>query len=206
MRPALTAAAAAPASPSSGTAGRAPIPSEPSSNVTIDRVVIRQDDLRVVGDAGSLDLDRDRLEWSRGIVPTELPVMGALPGLYSRLLFELNGNEDGDEYAYEITGTVKIGNAFQPFTIRDTADLSLSLELAVTLPAGAAPRSGADRDRQDRGRRELPPGAQEGRPLPPRRVEPADPERAHRRARRVQHQRPGLSPSEPAGAARSARG
>jgi hypothetical protein len=115
------------------------IPSGPSSNVTIDRVVFRQDDLRVVGDAGSLELDRDRLEWSRGIAPTELPVTGALPGLYSRLLFELEGSEDGNlAYAYEITGTVKINNMFQPFTIRDTAELSLSLELSVTLPAGGS--------------------------------------------------------------------
>jgi len=115
------------------------IPSGPASNATIDRVVIRQDDLRVVGDAGSLELDRDRLEWSRGIAPTALPVTGALPGLYSRLLFELDGSEGAmEEYAYEITGTVKIGNAFQPFTIRDTADLSLSLELSVTLPAGGS--------------------------------------------------------------------
>ena len=113
------------------------IPSEPSSDLTIDRAVFQQDDLRLIGDAGSIDLTRDELEWSRGIVPPALPVTGALPGLYSRLLFELDGSDDGEiEYAYEITGTVKVNDAFQPFTIRDTADLALSLELSVMLAAG----------------------------------------------------------------------
>lgn len=115
------------------------IPSEPSSDMTIDHVVFHQDDLRVVGDAGPIDLDRDELEWSRGITPTALPVMGALPGLYSRLLFELDGS-DGSEvsYAYEITGTVKVNDTFQPFTIRDTSGLGISLEFSIMLPAGGS--------------------------------------------------------------------
>jgi hypothetical protein len=115
------------------------IPSEPSSNITIERAIFRQDSLRVVGDAGPFDLEREKLEWSRGIVPTALPVTGALPGLYSRLLFELEGDDDDgeEEYAYEITGTVKVSDTFRPFTIRDTSDADLMLEFSITLPAGA---------------------------------------------------------------------
>jgi hypothetical protein len=113
------------------------IPSEPSSDITIDRAVFHLDDLRLVGDAGPIDLDRDKLEWSRGIVPTALPVMGALPGLYSRLLFDLDGSDDGEvTYAYEITGTVKVNDSFQPYTLRDTSDLTLSLDFSIMLPAG----------------------------------------------------------------------
>jgi len=115
------------------------IPSEPSSDITIDRAVFHLDDLRLVGDAGPIDLDRDQLEWSRGVVPTALPVMGALPGLYSRLLFELDGSDDGEvEYAYEITGTVKVNDTFRPYTVRDTGDLALSLDFSIMLPAGGA--------------------------------------------------------------------
>jgi hypothetical protein len=114
------------------------IPSQPSSDVTIDRVVLRLDDLRVVGDAGIFPVDREWLEWSRGIVPTPAPVMGALPGLYSRLLFELDGDTDDGEikYAYEIIGTVKVTDSFRPFTIRDTSDLNLSFDFSIMLPAG----------------------------------------------------------------------
>lgn len=115
------------------------IPSEPSSDRTIDRAVFRTDDVRLVGDAGSFDLDLGKLEWSRGIVPAALPVAGALPGLYSRLLFELDGSaEVGSAYGYEITGTVKLNDAYQPFTIRDAMELSLSLDLSVMLPAGGS--------------------------------------------------------------------
>jgi hypothetical protein len=112
------------------------IPSEPSSDVTIERAVFLQDDLRVLGEAGTFLLERDRLEWSRGIVPVPLPVMGASPGLYARLLFELEGDEEDNEYAYEITGTVKINDVFQPFTIRDTASFQLALDFSIELPAG----------------------------------------------------------------------
>lgn len=114
------------------------IPSEPSSDATIERVVFLQNGLRVVGDAGTFDLDRDELEWSRGIVPTALPVADAAPGLYSRLLFDLDGDEGDGDYAYEITGTVKVSTAFQPFTIRDTEDLALSLDFSIMLPVGGS--------------------------------------------------------------------
>jgi hypothetical protein len=114
------------------------IPSEPSSDATIERASFRQDDLRLVGDAGTIKLDRDELEWARGITPTALPVAGAVPGLYSRLLFELEGDDDvgREEYAYEITGTVKVNDSFEPFTIRDTGELTMTLDFSVMLPVG----------------------------------------------------------------------
>lgn len=114
------------------------IPSEPTANTTIERVTFELHDLRLVGDAGTLELDRDELEWARGITPTALPVTGAVPGLYSRLLFELEGDDDpGDEeYAYEITGTVKVNASFEPFTIRDTGELDLTLDFSVMLAVG----------------------------------------------------------------------
>ena len=112
------------------------IPSQPSSDVTIERAAFHQEELRVIGDAGTFLLDREQLEWSRDLVPAALPVAGALPGLYSQLLFELEGDLEDDEYAYEIIGTVKVGASFQPFTIRDTVDLMFTLNFSIMLPQG----------------------------------------------------------------------
>lgn len=117
----------------------ATLPGQPSADVMIERAVFRQDDLRLVGDAGPVTLDRDRLEWAAGTSPAALPVTGAAPGLYSRLLFELEGDEEGDdEYAYEITGQVKVNGDFEPFTIRDTGELAMSLDFSIMFPAGGS--------------------------------------------------------------------
>jgi hypothetical protein len=120
----------------------ATFPGSPSADLTIERAVFHQDELRVVRDAGPIDLELDELVWERGVAPAALPVMGALPGLYSRLLFELEGDDDDRdrEYAYEITGTVRVNGTFRPFTIRDTGDLSLSLDFSITLPPGGTAR------------------------------------------------------------------
>ena len=112
------------------------IPGDLSPDLTIQRAVFLQDALRLVGEAGEFALDRDKLEWSGGVVPAPLPVTGALPGLYSRLLFELDGDDEDNEYAYEIAGTVKINAEARPFTIRDTSDVAFMLNFSITLTAG----------------------------------------------------------------------
>lgn len=116
------------------------LPSALSPDVTIERAVVHQDDLRVVGDAGTFPLDRGALEWAQGIAPTELPVPSAPPGLYSRLLFELDGDTGGgsEQYAYEIVGTARVNGTTRPFTIRDTSELTLSLDFSIELRIGGS--------------------------------------------------------------------
>jgi hypothetical protein len=116
------------------------LPAAVSSDATLDRAVLQTHDLRAVGDAGPIDLDRETLEWARGIAPTPDVVEGAPPGLYSRLLFELEGDDDTEGYAYELVGTVRVGSTTRPFTIRDRNDLSLSIDFSIMLRAGAGAR------------------------------------------------------------------
>lgn len=112
------------------------LPSQVSSEVTLERAVFRTHDLRVVGDAGPIELDRKSLEWTRGIVPAPDVPPGAPTGLYSRLLFDLEGDDDGAEYAYELVGTARVGSTTRPFTIRDRGELAVSLDFSIMLRAG----------------------------------------------------------------------
>jgi hypothetical protein len=112
------------------------LPAQLSPEVTLERAVFRPHELRVVGDAGPIGLGRKTLEWARGIVPAPDVPAGAPTGLYSRLLFELEGGEDGAEYAYELVGTARVGSTTRPFTIRDRGELGVSLEFSIMLRAG----------------------------------------------------------------------
>jgi hypothetical protein len=118
--------------------GRPPaLPAEVSGDLTIDRVTFRLDDLRVVGDGGSIDIDLKDLAWSSAGAPGPVPVLDASPGRYSRLAFELDGDDEGElAYAFEIEGKVKVNNVTSPFTIHDTSDLALSLECTIELEVG----------------------------------------------------------------------
>jgi hypothetical protein len=117
------------------------LPAQVSSEVTLDRAVFRTHELRVVGDAGPIGLDRETLEWARGIVPAPDVPAGAPTGLYSRLLFELEGDDDGgEEYAYELVGTARVGSTMRPFTIRDAGELEVMLEFSIMLRAGEGAR------------------------------------------------------------------
>jgi hypothetical protein len=64
--------------------------------------------------------------------------MGASPGLYSRLRFKLEGKDEEEEkeYAYEITGQADVSGTVRPFTIRDTDEISFSLDFSILLMAG----------------------------------------------------------------------
>lgn len=114
------------------------IPGPASSNIDLERVVLRLRDLRVIGDAGPGDprTFRERLtvEWTAGLTPRDEDFADAPAGLYSRIVFELGG---GDElYAYEIMGTVDLDGSSVPFTIRDREARPLSIDCALTLPPG----------------------------------------------------------------------
>lgn len=114
------------------------IPGPVSAGVTIERADFRLDDLRLISDSPTIDLDLEDLSWSRDAVPGTLAVMSASPGLYSLLRFKLEGeDEEGKkEYAYEITGQADVSGTVRPFAIRDTGDISFSLEFSILLMAG----------------------------------------------------------------------
>lgn len=115
------------------------IPGPVSAGVTIERADFRLDDLRVISDSTPIEIDLKKLSWSRDAVPGTLAVMGASPGLYSRLRFKLEGKDEEEEkeYAYEITGTADVNGTVLPFSIRDTDELSFSLDFSILLMAGA---------------------------------------------------------------------
>jgi hypothetical protein len=114
------------------------IPGPVSAGVTIEHADFRLDDLRVISDSTPIDLDLEELSWSRDAVPGTLAVMGASPGLYSRLRFKLEGKDEEEEkeYAYEITGQADVSGTVRPFTIRDTDEISFSLDFSILLMAG----------------------------------------------------------------------
>lgn len=114
------------------------IPGPVSAGVTIEHADFRLDDLRVISDSTPIDLDLEELSWSRDAVPGTLAVMGASPGLYSRLRFKLEGKDEEEEkeYAYEITGQADVSGTVRPFTIRDTGEVSITLDFSLLLTAG----------------------------------------------------------------------
>jgi hypothetical protein len=116
----------------------AALPAALSSDLTLERAMLRTEDLRVVGDASTLELRREELEWERDAAPAPDVVAGAPPGLYSRLLFEVEG--EGDEYSYELSGMVRVGTTTRPFLIRDREELAISLDFSIMLKAGASAR------------------------------------------------------------------
>ena len=118
----------------------ATLPSPLTNAITLERAVFYPQDLRVVGDAGPISFDRRSLEWARDVSPTADVVPGAPPGLYSRLLFDLEGGKTDTPYAYELTGTARVGTTTRPFTIRDPGDLEISIELSTMLRAGETAR------------------------------------------------------------------
>ena len=116
----------------------AALPGQISADLTITRAVFLLDDLRLVSDGGQLDLQLDRLEWAAGVVPPTLTVEGPSPGLYSRLLFGLEGDDETSpvQYGYEIAGSVLVNGNTRQFLIRDHGELALMLQFSLTLSAG----------------------------------------------------------------------
>lgn len=112
------------------------IPGPSSSDATIERVVYRIRDLRVIGDATPSPLPRFALEWAAGVTPVPSAFSDAQLGTYSRLLFSLDpGN---DSFAYEISGQVDVDKVRYPYVIRDTQPFSIALDFTITLPPGGA--------------------------------------------------------------------
>lgn len=94
--------------------------------------------LRLVGDAGTGDprtsMAAVDLAWSAQGAPMALEFPDAPPGLYARLLADLD--RGAAPFAFELTGTVEIEDAREPFVIRDTEPLAIDADFAIDAAPG----------------------------------------------------------------------
>jgi hypothetical protein len=118
----------------------AALPGATPGGAVLERAAFHLSDLRVVGDAGTLELERERLEWSREATPPPDAPSGAPAGMYSRLRFDLEG--DDDEPSYELAGAVTVAGVTRPYVIRDGEKLAISIDLQVALAPGGRAQIG----------------------------------------------------------------
>jgi hypothetical protein len=112
------------------------VPSDVAPGCVLTRAELRVAELRVIGDAGSVDLASRELVW-QATTPDAMNLASAPPGVYSRLRFELETErEEDDEFAYELRGTFTSGATTRPFVIRDHEEVAVSIPFSVVLPPG----------------------------------------------------------------------
>lgn len=115
------------------------VPGPAKGSVNITSATFNLSNMRLVGDAGPGDsrtqLSQLSLAWSEGVAPMSHAFVDAPPGIYSRVVFEL---EPEAGVAFEITGTTKIQNVDTPFRIVDGANMNnISVgHKRATLPPG----------------------------------------------------------------------
>lgn len=95
--------------------------------------------LRLVGDAGAGDprttMATVDLSWSAGAAPAPAGFPDAPPGLYARLLCDLD--RGAAPFAFELTGTVVTDDdQREPFAIRDTAPLAIDADFSIDAAPG----------------------------------------------------------------------
>ncbi len=112
-------------------ASRPAIPGEIEDGLTVTAMRFGLMDLRLVSDAGAVDLGRDELAWSAGVAPMADVAMDAPAAVYASIRGMVARGTG--TYAFEIAG-VADGT---PYVVRDTEPLALTIPFpAVTLPAG----------------------------------------------------------------------
>jgi hypothetical protein len=114
------------------------IPGMASSNVTINSVLFRVDDLRVIGDAGSGDprtsQESFELKWGASARPDEIVFGDAPTGVYSKVTLQADGHLIDN--SYEITGSVRINDVMKDFEIHDRDALTANVDISVMLEPG----------------------------------------------------------------------
>ncbi len=115
------------------------IPGPISGDNTVTAIKLITENLRVVGDAGPGDprtqVGSLELDWDQAGVPPAVLFPDAPPGLYSQVVLKLEGDESGDDEAYEIRGTAKVGDDLEDFAILDDEILSIVVDCNVQLQA-----------------------------------------------------------------------
>lgn len=115
------------------------VPGNANPNISIDRATFGIDSLRVVGDAGpTTSLDNIKLEWDQNGGPEPITFKNAAPGLYSRMEWLLDtqnqmARENNPVYVFEIVGEAKIGGNDEPYRLRDSTALSIAFDVRADL-------------------------------------------------------------------------
>jgi hypothetical protein len=112
-----------------------------TGDITIDSVLFRIDDFRVIGDAGSDDprTSRDSFEvtWSDSDQPAPIVFADAPTGLYSKVTIQADGHILDN--SYEISGTVRIADITHEFEIHDRNQMTANIDINTMLePGGGA--------------------------------------------------------------------
>lgn len=110
------------------------IPGE-SGDLTIEFIRFDLKNLRVIGDAGQVEIDEPRLEWDEGKVPSRIDFPDAPAGIYSRIVFEIEGHGDEQE-GIEIDGTVQIESNEEDFEIRNVGTATIGFDIGIVLQPG----------------------------------------------------------------------
>ena len=117
----------------------ATVPGTVDSDLDLTSATLHLRNLRLVGDAGAGDprttLANVDLIWRAGAAPSPVAFPDAPPGLYARLLSDLD--RGAAPFAFELTGTVATDDdEREPFAIRDTAPLAIDADFAIDAAPG----------------------------------------------------------------------
>jgi hypothetical protein len=115
-----------------------PIPSVLDTGLSLDLVVFKFDNLKVIGDAGPGDprttANNFEVKWDASTSPSPIDFVTAPTGLYSKVSFQIDGHLIDESYI--LKGHVTVSGTSYPFEVEDRNTLSLSLDCNRMLEAG----------------------------------------------------------------------
>lgn len=116
----------------------APIPGLLDTGFTLETVVFKFDNLKVIGDAGPGDPRTTAtnfvVKWDDQTTPPPIDFATAPTGLYSKVSFQIDGHLIDESYI--VKGHVTVSGTSYPFEVEDRSSLSLSLDCNRMLEAG----------------------------------------------------------------------
>jgi hypothetical protein len=120
------------------------IPGDAGNNITVSRVQLKIDTLRIIGDAGPGDPRTTKNNylalWQNDVYPSPIPFNDAPIGLYSKVSLAIDGQLVNN--SVEIDGMVQYSGNNHPFTIRDRNILPIALDTDKMLAPGATIKIG----------------------------------------------------------------
>ena len=115
-----------------------PIPATLDNGFTLETVIFKFDNLKVIGDAGPGDprttANTFQVKWDANTSPAPIVFANAPTGLYSKVSFQIDGHLIDDSYIFG--GHVVFNGTTYPYEIEDRNSLSLSLDCNRNLAAG----------------------------------------------------------------------
>ena len=116
------------------------IPGLLDDTLSLDLVVFKFDNLKVIGDAGPGDprttANNFEVKWDTTTSPPPIDFVTAPTGLYSKVSFQIDGHLIDESYVFK--GHVTVAGTNYPFEVEDRSTLSLSLDCSRMLEAGGA--------------------------------------------------------------------